>query len=1222
MAIEVNKAHHVVTALIDDGSELNLISQRCVKELNLPPSPISSYLGLKTINGQPMQAYGVHYLTIEVVDTLGRTRYFQEGFMATDTGSEDMVLGMPFLQCANPDIDHSQGTFNWRVYDAQTALHTVQRIEVVEPKIWVKDVLRGADAYLMHVTAIDDQPPTDKPLDIPSEYADYADVFSEDNANILPDHGPHDHAIDLINKEKQPPYGPIYNLSETELATLRAYIDTHLETGFIKPSKSPAGAPILFTKKPNGGLRLCVDYRGLNNLTIKNRYPLPLVGESLDRLGRARKFTKIDLTNAYYRIRIKQGDEWKTAFRTRYGHFEYQVLPFGLANAPATFQAYINAALAEKLDIFVIVYLDDILIYSENPKDHVDHVKWVLDRLRKHSLFANLKKCSFHTNEVRFLGYIVSADGVRMEESRIESVQNWPEPTSVREIQVFIGFANFYRRFIKEFSRIAAPLTTLVKDPSNAKKKNRLTPLGGILTPEAREAFNILKDAFLTAPVLVHFDSSKPIRVETDASGWAISAILTQLDKDSHWHPVAYFSRKMSPPERNYETHDGEMLAIVEAFKQWRHYLEGAHHQILVLTDHHNLKKFMETKRLSGRQIRWAQELSRYNFLIDYRAGRKNPADGPSRRLDYLDNEEAIEADRLILREFQRKLQGATRLSDGRDDTQHPTSQSSDGANGLLDSHLNGVWAGANSKQLERKVLIAGTGAVPPLIVQWSRIRSALSASTRDKQAMLIREELPELLANDKYAADVRKNLETPEVNSLSGLVGNPWTIAEDRVLLYDGRLYVPPSLHISLIQRYHDNPLAGHFGVEKTLDLLRRYYYWPDPTKAAKNDPINPSPPGMRASVEDYIQACTICKRSKAPRHKPHGRLTPLPIPTHKWKDLSMDFVTGLPPSRDWNGQVYDSICVVLDRLTKMAHYIAVTTTLTAWQLAHVIHQEIVRIHGLPDSIVSDRDKLFTSHFHQELCQLLRIKPRLSTAYHPQTDGQTERQNSTMEQYLRAYVNYEQDDWVLLLASAEFAYNNATQSSTKVSPFYAMYGYNPRMSFEDEPDRRSISQPAEDHAQHLQQVMRAMKDELTRSQASQQKFYDKHSKDTSFEVGEKVWLNRRNIRTKRPSSKLDWKMIGPFKIIKKHGKNAYKLDLPPSYRIHDVFHVSLLERDPTQGESPLDVGVDEDNTREYMVEAIRDSRVFKPGEFGNPDHPGGLFYLVHWKGEPDTEDT
>lgn len=350
--------------------------------------------------------------------------------MASDN-NEALVLGMPFLKYANPDINHAQRTFKWRNYNAKTALETTQRVEKVDPEVWAKDVFRGETAYLMHIKSIDDDASISSQPILPPEYADYADVFSEANANVLFKHASHDHAIDLINDTKQPPYGPIYNLSETELATLRAYIDTHLEIGFIRPSKFPAGAPILFTKKPNGGLRLCVDYRGLNNLTIKNQYPLPLVGELLDRLGRAKKFTKIDLTNAYYCIRIKQGDEWKTAFRTRYGHFEYQVVPFGLSNAPATFQAYINAALAKKLDVFVIVYLDDILIYSENPKDHVDYVKWVLDRLQKQSLFANLKKCFFHMEEVSFLGYIVFANGVHIENSRVDCVKNWPEPTSI-----------------------------------------------------------------------------------------------------------------------------------------------------------------------------------------------------------------------------------------------------------------------------------------------------------------------------------------------------------------------------------------------------------------------------------------------------------------------------------------------------------------------------------------------------------------------------------------------------------------------------------------------------------------------------------------------------------------------------------------------------------------------------------------------------------------------
>ena len=508
-----------------------------------------------------------------------------------------------------------------------------------------------------------------------------------------------EHAIKL-EEGKQPPFGPIYSLGTVELETLKTYIETNLANDFIRPSKSPTGAPILFDQKPDGNLRLCVDFWGLNNITIQNRYPLPLIGELLDRLSRAKRFTQLDLTNVYYRMRICEGDKWKTAFKTRYGHFKYQVISFGLSNTPATFQGYVNKTLAEKLDIFVIAYLNDILIYTEEPgQPHIEAVRWVLDQLWKHFFFANLKKCRFCQDEVCFLGYVVLSKGISMEAERIEVMKDWPEPKSVCDIQVFIGFANFYWRFIQGFSRIAAPLTSILKttrlhdepapsridgsrpafgrnngngevdeiggdDVEHAKKsgkskgqktsKSRKSAKSGknssksgnlpnfgatesgpsFLTPEARSAFNRLRLAFTEAPILRHFDPECHIRIETDASGYAIGGVLSQLASGTspdgvvikadldQWHPVAFFSRKMIPVETRYETHNGEFLAIVEAFKTWRHYLEGCKHKVLVLTDHNNLCQFMDTKSLSSKQVRWAQELSRYNFRIDYCQGK------------------------------------------------------------------------------------------------------------------------------------------------------------------------------------------------------------------------------------------------------------------------------------------------------------------------------------------------------------------------------------------------------------------------------------------------------------------------------------------------------------------------------------------------------------------------------------------------------------------------
>ena len=395
-------------------------------------------------------------------------------------------------------------------------------------------------------------------------------------------------------------------------------------------------------------MRLCVDYRGLNKITIKNRHPLPLISETLDRLSGAKVFTKLDLKDAYHRIRIRAGNEWKTAFRTRYGHFEYTVMPFGLANAPATFQAYINRAMAGYVDVFCVVYLDDILIYSDSEEEHQKHVKRVLDRLKQFALYANLKKCEFTTRKVEFLGYIVSVDGIAMDPRRVSTIKEWPVPTSYREVQVFLGFANFYRRFIANYSRIASPLTGLLQGGKDGKHFGPFR-----WPPEAEAAFRQLVDAFTSAPILVHFDPSRKSRMETDASGQAVAAVFSQLQENGKWHPVAFFSRKMIPAEKSYETHDQELLAIVAAFKHWRHYCEGSSYPIEVLTDHNNLKGFMKVKILNGRQARWAVKLAAFDFTISHQAGRRNPADAPSRRPDY---EEANAMLAGLLPTLQKKL--------------------------------------------------------------------------------------------------------------------------------------------------------------------------------------------------------------------------------------------------------------------------------------------------------------------------------------------------------------------------------------------------------------------------------------------------------------------------------------------------------------------------------------------------------------------------------------
>jgi hypothetical protein len=949
---------------------------------------------------------------------------------------------------------------------------------------------------------------------LPAEYAEFADVFEPKNAQKLPPHRPGiDHEIPLVPNAK-PVFGSIYNMSESELLFLKEYIDKMVAKGFIRPSKSPFGSPVLFVKKPDGSFRLCVDYRKLNEITIKNRYALPLMSELFDRLKNAKYYTRLDMADAYNQLRIAAGDEYKTAFRTRYGHFEYLVMPFGLTNAPASFQSYANDCLREFLDIFCIVYLDDVLVYSQTLEEHIAHVKRVLSRLREYGLTCKLSKCEFHSTSTSFLGFIVSPDGISMEPDRVVAIMEWPVPTSVHDVQIFLGFANFYRRFIRGYSAITAPITSLLR------KNQRFE-----WSSQAQEAFEELKRRFTSAPILRHFDPDLPIRLHTDASSFAISGILSQLrPEDSQWHPVAFFSRKCIPAECNYGIPDLEMLAIVEAMRHWRHYLEGSHHPIQVLSDHKNLTTFMSTKVLNRRQARWAELLADYDFVLIPIPGTKNPADGPSRRPDYaVDN--PLPMGSLIPSTALRLL------------------PSDDGLNALLCS-LTGVHTGIASHD--------------------------------------------EFIAS--YASDAEAQQHLPNPTS-------PWSCDSNGLLLYKDLIYVPESLRMSVLQEHHDAPLAGHPGIIKTLELVTRNYSFPC----------------IAAFVKDYVNSCYSCQQAKAPRHPRHGELASLPVPTSPWKGLSCDFITDLPLS---NGM--DSILVFVDRMTKMVHFIACRKTTDAPEFAKLFVAHVVRLHGVPSSIVSDRGSIFTSHFWSTLASILQINPYKSTSFHPQTDGQTERTNQTLEAYLRISCSYNQDDWFDWLSLAEFAYNNSRQESTKMTPFYANYGYHPSFISQFNVPSEHSAPAAADFALHLHEIHERLVENVKSAQDSQARYYDaKHSR-IEFNVGDSVWLNASNISTSRPSKKLDWKRLGPYKVIKRIGLQAYQLALPPTMRhIHNVFHVSLLDPvrstslEPRLPPAPPALYVKDD--KEYFeIEDILDSK-------RDDRH---LKYLIKWKGFPDSENS
>ena len=496
---------------------------------------------------------------------------YKATFQVMKVGIAPIILGAPFCRTARPQFDWEARTIRSSDSDAPGA--AINAIEAPSPNT------------------------------IPTDYKDFEDVFSEAEADVLPPRRPFDHTIPLI-EGATPTFGPIYRLSVKEQEALDKYLASMLKKGFIRVSSSPASSPLLFVEKNDGSLRPCIDYRKLNAITIKNRYPLPLISELLDALSKAGFYTKIDLRGAYNLLRIALGEEWKTAFRTNRGLFEYLVMPFGLTNAPASFQHLMNHIFGDMIGVCVIVYLDDILVYSLRLSEHIEHVREVLKRLRNNHLYAKLEKCEFHTRRVEFLGYVVSNEGIEMDKAKVEAVIGWPEPTTVREVQSFLGFANFYRRFIKNFSAIQRPLSALTRKG-----------IEFVFGPKEQAAFTKVKNAISSAPVLRHFDPTLRIIIETDASDFALGAVLSQEDSEGVIRPVAFLSRRMEPAELNYPVHDKEFLAIVWACKEWSHYLEGSP-AVEIITDHRSLEYFLISKLLTRREARMVETMSRFDSVI------------------------------------------------------------------------------------------------------------------------------------------------------------------------------------------------------------------------------------------------------------------------------------------------------------------------------------------------------------------------------------------------------------------------------------------------------------------------------------------------------------------------------------------------------------------------------------------------------------------------------
>ncbi|GBE87281.1 hypothetical protein SCP_1005280 [Sparassis crispa] len=936
-----------------------------------------------------------------------------------------------------------------------------------------------------------DKPKTVEEL-VPNYLHDLKSVFEKKAAERFPETRPWDHAIDL-----KPDFIPhdckVYPLSLKEQGAMDDFLEENLRKGYIRPSKSPMASPFFFVGKKDGALRPCQDYRYLNEGTVKNAYPLPLISDLMDQFKGASIFTKMDLRSGYNNVRIKDGDQWKGAFKTNRGLFEPMVMFFGLCNSPATFQMMMNALFKDMIDEgWIVIYMDDILIFSNDLEEHHVRTRHVLQRLKDSDLFLKPEKCFFDVKEVEFLGMIIRENYIGMDPIKLKGIAEWPEPTTVKGVRSFLGFGNFYRKFIANFSDIAKPLTNLTRTVAGSPPFE--------WTTECQTAFDTLKQRFSTAPVLLLPDKAKPFIVESDASKFATGAVLRQADINGDLHPCAYISQTLNPAERNYEIYDRELLGIIRALTEWRHYLEGSPHPVEVRSDHKNLTYFRTAQKLNRRQARWSLKLSQFDLhLIHVPGTQMIQSDALSRR-NGLDDSESDNEDRILL------------------------------PNALF------------------------VRSISPTLFDEIRNHAA--------KDLIVHEALEAIAHKGPF----------PMKSSLSD-----WEV-RDGVILYKGKIYVPPSetLRRDLVRLHHDSPAMGHPGKFNTLELLRREFWWP----------------GMYTFVYNYVEGCAACQQMKPNTHPTRIPLEPIPTDPHAlpFSCCTTDFITDLPVS---NG--FDSIMVVVDHdLTKGVILTPCLKTITAEGTAKIFHDKVYSRFGLPDRIISDRGPQYASKVFQELNRLLQIRSSMSTAYHPQTDGETERVNQELEIYLRLYCGNNPETWADRLPDLEFCHNTREHSARKMSPFRIMMGYEPRGLPSVFPTTNIPSVES-----RLDMLQKIRLEALAMHELARQQMADRVRQGSpKFTLGQKVWLDSRNLKVNYASRKIAPKREGPFEIAEVIGPANYRLKLPKTWRVHSVFHAALLspyrENDihgPNYMNPPPDVV---DNEEEYEVEAILNHKTYR----------------------------
>lgn len=883
---------------------------------------------------------------------------------------------------------------------------------------------------------------------------------------------------------------PIHQREEGE-----RQVQDMLEKGLIEPSQSPWASPVVLVRKKDGSTRFCIDYRRLNDVTIKDAYPLPRIDESLDALSGADCFSTLDLASGYWQVGLAPAAKEKSAFVTNNGLYQFNVMPFGLSNAPSTFERLMERVLAGLQWQLCLVYLDDVIVFSQGIPQHIKRLEEVLTRIETAGLKLKPKKCHLFRRKVDFLGHVVSGQGIATNPEKIKAVEEWGTPKDLHEVRSFLGLCSYYRRFIKGFSTIAKPLTRLTE-------KGREFDWG----QEQEEAWLELKGKLVSSPVLAYPDPGLQFILDTDASGYGIGAVLSQVQNGEE-RVIAYGSRTLTREERRYCVTRRELLAVVYFVKQFRHYLYGR--KFLIRTDHGALRWLLNFKDPQGQVARWIEVLDTYSYEIQHRPGvRHGNADamsrGPCRQCG---QEHETESGG--------KVQAVTRAQTRRENVPDFTP-------GPLPRPVVVPWLGTGPLHISN---IKKQQQLDPVLSQ-------LSQWKRDGDRPEWRDVSAAGLPLKAYWA------QWGSIREEDGVL--------KRELVLDGKktrcqVLMPSNLQGEVFQHLHAAVTSGHMGVRRTLANIRARFYWVR----------------LKEDIMERCRNCSSCAARKPPlkRNRAPLRKYVMGLPMER---VALDILGPLPVTAAGNRYVL----VMADYFTKWVEAIPLPDQ-EARTTAEAFVNNFVTRFGAPLLLHTDQGRNFEAKLFQEMGKLLGIKKTRTTAYRPQSDGLVERFNRTLITMVTAYAADHQRTWDKYLPMLTMAYRSTPQESSGLSPNQLMLGREVNLPIDILMGQPPETKEVETNA-YAAELRERMEDAFAQARANQERaaerqkqYYDVKTREGRYRPGDTVWILNKD-RRKGVSPKLQKKWKGPMLVEDCLNDVTYRLRVAPGIR--KVVHFDMLK--------------------------------------------------------------